>query len=82
MRRNSDCALALVLGRTTIVEQVTDETHFAMDFRIVHPLLGQVLRYSAEFEARASESTLEASQSNSEIEYGSSVPLCGSPTKG
>lgn len=41
----------LVLGRTTIVEEAVDDTHFAMDFRITHPLFGQVFRYSGEFEA-------------------------------
>lgn len=43
----------LVLGRTTIVEQAIDETHFAMDFRLIHPLFGQLFRYSGTFEARA-----------------------------
>lgn len=42
---------SLVLGRTTIIETAVDETHFAMDFRLTHPLLGQVFRYSGEFEA-------------------------------
>ena len=41
----------LVLGHTTIIEEAVDETHFAMDFRLTHPLLGQVFRYSGEFEA-------------------------------
>jgi hypothetical protein len=43
----------LVLGHTTIIEKAVDETHFAMDFRLTHPLLGQVFRYSGEFEARS-----------------------------
>lgn len=47
----------LVLGRTTIVEAAVDETHFVMDFRLTHPLFGQVFRYSGEFEA-ASEASL------------------------
>lgn len=42
---------SLVLGRTTIVEEAVDATHFAMDFRLTHPLFGQVFRYSGEFEA-------------------------------
>ena len=50
----------LVLGRTSIVEKAIDETHFVMDFRITHPLLGQVFRYSGEFEA-ASESDIYVS---------------------
>lgn len=41
----------LALGRTTIVEEAVDETRFTMDFRLTHPLLGQVFRYSGEFEA-------------------------------
>lgn len=41
----------LVLGHTTIVEEAIDETHFAMDFRLTHPLFGEVFRYSGEFEA-------------------------------
>ncbi len=44
----------LVLGRTTIVEEAVDETHFVMDFRLTHPLFGQVFRYSGEFEAASS----------------------------
>jgi hypothetical protein len=41
----------MVLGHTTITEQAIDETHFAMDFRLTHPLFGQVFRYSGTFEA-------------------------------
>lgn len=41
----------LVLGRTTIVEEAVDETHFVMDFRLTHPLFGQVFRYAGKFEA-------------------------------
>lgn len=40
----------LVLGHTSIVEEAIDETHFAMDFRLTHPLLGQVFRYAGTFE--------------------------------
>lgn len=43
----------LVLGHTRIVEVATDERHFAMDFRLIHPWFGQLFRYSGEFEARA-----------------------------
>ncbi|MCP3690118.1 MAG: DUF4166 domain-containing protein [Gammaproteobacteria bacterium] len=43
----------LVLGHTTIVEKAVGETRFAMDFRITHPLFGQVFRYSGEFESAA-----------------------------
>ena len=41
----------LVLGHTSIVERAVDDTQFAMDFRLTHPLLGQVFRYSGTFEA-------------------------------
>jgi len=40
-----------LLGRTSIVEEAVDATHFVMDFRLTHPLFGQVFRYSGEFEA-------------------------------
>ncbi|MCK4743567.1 MAG: DUF4166 domain-containing protein [Sulfuriflexus sp.] len=42
----------LMLGHTTIVESELDATHFAMDFRLHHPLFGQVYRYAGEFETR------------------------------
>ncbi|MGE8358235.1 MAG: DUF4166 domain-containing protein, partial [Microvirgula sp.] len=41
----------LVLGHTTIVEEAIDDTRFAMDFRLTHPLLGQVFRYAGVFES-------------------------------
>jgi len=41
----------LVLGRTSIVEEAVDETHFVMDFRVTHPLFGQVFRYAGQFAA-------------------------------
>jgi hypothetical protein len=41
----------LALGHTTIVEVALDDNHFAMDFRVTHPLLGEVFRYSGDFEA-------------------------------
>ncbi|HEX8961479.1 MAG TPA: DUF4166 domain-containing protein [Rhodocyclaceae bacterium] len=41
----------LVLGHTTIVEEAIGENRFAMDFRLTHPVLGQVFRYSGEFDA-------------------------------
>ena len=44
----------LVLGHTTIVEEAVDDSHFAMDFRLTHPLLGQVFRYSGRFKAGSS----------------------------
>ena len=47
----------LVLGHTTIVEEAIDETRFAMDFRLTHPLFGEVFRYSGEFEAASGESS-------------------------
>lgn len=42
---------SLVLGHTTIVEEAIDDTHFAMDFRLTHPLFGEVFRYAGSFEA-------------------------------
>ena len=46
----------LVLGHTSIIEEAVDKTRFVMDFRLTHPLAGQVFRYSGEFTA-ASESS-------------------------
>lgn len=40
----------LALGHTTIVEEALDERFFTIDFRLTHPLLGQVFRYSGKFE--------------------------------
>lgn len=42
----------LVLGHTTIVEEAIDDSSFAMDFRMTHPLLGQLFRYSGRFRSR------------------------------
>ncbi len=39
----------LVLGHTTIEEIALDDDNFAMDFRLRHPLFGQVYRYAGEF---------------------------------
>ena len=44
----------LVLGHATIVEEAVDDTRFAMDFRLTHPLLGEVFRYAGEFETASS----------------------------
>ncbi|WP_322627940.1 DUF4166 domain-containing protein [Halothiobacillus sp.] len=41
----------LVLGHTSIEEKAVDDTHFTMDFRLTHPLLGQVFRYAGVFAA-------------------------------
>lgn len=43
----------LALGHTTIVERALDEHHFAMDFRMTHPVFGQVFRYAGTFRANA-----------------------------
>jgi len=40
----------LLLGHTTIVEHAISNTRFAMDFRLTHPLLGEIFRYSGEFD--------------------------------
>lgn len=39
----------LLLGHTTIQETAVDDDHFAMDFRLQHPLFGQVYRYCGIF---------------------------------
>lgn len=52
----------LVLGHTSIVESALDDSHFAMDFRLTHPLLGQVFRYSGEFEAASRVASQELSR--------------------
>jgi hypothetical protein len=41
----------LALGHTTIVEEAVDDTHFVMDFRLTHPLFGEVFRYAGKFQA-------------------------------
>lgn len=47
----------LVLGHTTIVEEAIDDDHFAMDFRLTHPLFGEVFRYAGRFAAASGESS-------------------------
>lgn len=42
----------LVLGHTTIVERARDAESFDMDFRLTHPLFGQVFRYAGTFATR------------------------------
>ena len=39
----------MLLGHTTIVEKESDNEHFTMDFRLRHPLFGQIYRYSGKF---------------------------------
>ena len=39
----------LILGHTTIVERGLPTNSFAMDFRLTHPLFGEVFRYSGVF---------------------------------
>lgn len=39
----------LLLGHTQIVEKVVDAEHFEMDFRLIHPLFGEVYRYAGKF---------------------------------
>jgi len=38
-----------LLGHTLIDEHALDAQHYAMDFRMVHPWLGQVFRYAGRF---------------------------------
>lgn len=40
-----------LLGHTTIEEAALDDRRFQMDFRMTHPLLGEVFRYKGTFEA-------------------------------
>lgn len=42
----------LVLGHTTIVERALPTGSFEMDFRLTHPLFGEVFRYSGIFSTR------------------------------
>ena len=46
----------LALGHTTIVEEAVDDSHFVMDFRLTHPLFGEVFRYAGKFATGTSES--------------------------
>ena len=39
----------MLLGHTTIVEKKFDNFHFTMDFRLDHPLFGQIYRYAGKF---------------------------------
>lgn len=39
----------LMLGHTTIVEHSDDDKHFTMDFKLRHPLFGQIYRYTGKF---------------------------------
>ncbi|MDH5693276.1 MAG: DUF4166 domain-containing protein [Gammaproteobacteria bacterium] len=48
---------ALVLGHTTIEEVGLDENHFAMDFRLTHPLFGQLFRYAGKFRTESKAQT-------------------------
>ena len=39
----------LVLGHTSIVETALDSERFSMDFRLHHPVFGELYRYAGEF---------------------------------
>ncbi len=39
----------ILLGHTSIEEKAIDNNHFAMDFRLHHPVFGQIYRYSGTF---------------------------------
>lgn len=41
----------LLLGHTTIIETALDDERFAMDFRLMHPVFGQIYRYAGTFRA-------------------------------
>ena len=42
----------LALGHTSIVETGAADNHFAMDFRLTHPLFGQIFRYAGVLQNR------------------------------
>jgi len=49
-----------LLGHTTIREHALDENRFEMDFRLTHPLVGQIYRYSGKFTNKSQDlATLE-----------------------
>jgi Domain of unknown function (DUF4166) len=39
----------LILGHTTITETALNENEFEMDFRLKHPIFGEIYRYSGRF---------------------------------
>lgn len=43
----------LVLGHTTIVESGINDDKFEMDFRLTHPLFGELFRYAGRFTTKA-----------------------------
>ncbi len=45
----------LLLGHTTIVEEALDDRTFKMDFRLTHPLFGQVFQYTGHFKTYSTE---------------------------
>lgn len=47
----------LALGHASIEESALDENRFAMDFRLVHPLLGEIFSYAGEFEVLTGDKT-------------------------
>ncbi|SKA94246.1 protein of unknown function [Thiothrix eikelboomii] len=53
---------ALVLGHTTIEEIGVDAKQFTMDFRLQHPLFGQIYRYTGRFHTE-----LEASRPQTQL---------------
>ncbi len=42
----------LVLGHTTIVETALSDNEFAMDFRMTHPIFGEVFSYAGTFKTK------------------------------
>ncbi len=39
----------LILGHTTIIETALNDNEFEMDFRLKHPIFGEIYRYSGRF---------------------------------
>jgi len=43
----------LIVGHTTIIEKATSDNEIEMDFKLTHPLLGVIYRYSGKFKRDA-----------------------------
>lgn len=47
----------LALGYASIEERAVGENRFVMDFKLRHPLFGQIFRYSGDFEVKSEQTT-------------------------
>jgi hypothetical protein len=50
----------LMLGKAYIIESALDDRHFALDFRVQHPLLGKIFGYTGEFSTVSVDSSRDA----------------------